>query len=199
MLDTLGDVLATFGLTAVSEMGDKSQLLLIALAARWPKLPVAVGGTVGIAGVQLIAVLIGGWVASSGLGDAMPYVVGVVFITLGLLVLRELRSGDDDEEEIEVDSRPQISPFGAFASTAGLLFMAELGDKTMFTTAALAAVRTPWSVFLGATLAFAVLATIAVLVGAAFANRLPERTLKLIAGVLFLIAGVVTLGLELVG
>ncbi len=208
-MGAFSDAATSFGLTALSETGDKSQLLLIALAARWRRAPVAVGGVVGIAGVQLVAVAIGGWLAvtledNERLPDILAAVIGAGFTVAGLTTLVfAMRSGQtaevDDEHGSPLDAdgrddqRGRRSWAATAFSTAGLLFVAELGDKTMFATAALSAVRSPVAVFIGATAAFAVLATGAVLLGGAIADRLPERALQIGAGVAFVIAGIATL------
>ncbi len=208
-MGAFSDAATSFGLTALSETGDKSQLLLIALAARWRRAPVAVGGVVGIAGVQLVAVAIGGWLAATledneRLPDILAAVIGAGFTIAGLstlvFALRASRASDGDAEHGSMlvedgrgSQRGQRSWAATAFSTAGLLFVAELGDKTMFATAALSAVRSPVAVFVGATAAFAVLATGAVLVGGAIADRLPERALQIGAGIAFVVAGVATL------
>ncbi len=196
-MGTIADAATSFGLTVVSETGDKSQLLLIALAARWQRLPVAIGGVAGIAGVQLVAVLVGGWLgstASDRTASIIALVVGIAFVTFGLAALASARTSETGEHsDGSVDHRTPRNWSTTVAATTGLLFAAELGDKTMFTTAALSAVRSPFAVFVGATAAFAALTTIAVLIGGAFAKRVPDRALKLVAGVAFLITGLVTI------
>ncbi len=81
-----------------------------------------------------------------------------------------------------------------FGSTFLLVFLAELGDKTQLTAlAASAGAKSPWSVFLGASLALVVATLIAVLVGSVLSRFLPERVLKISAGILFLIFGAILL------
>lgn len=196
-MGAIADAGTALGLTVLSETGDKSQLLLIALAARWSRAPVAVGGVLGITGVQLVAVLAGGWLgalADDRLSRIIALVVGAAFVLLGLVALASARSGaDEDDEELTVTDRRPPSGRATVGATAALLFAAELGDKTMFTTAALSAVRSPVAVLAGATAAFAILAVVAVLIGGAFADRVPDRALKLLAGMAFLVTGLVTI------
>ncbi len=79
-----------------------------------------------------------------------------------------------------------------FAGTFALVFLAELGDKTQLTAlAASSGAKSPWSVFAGASLALVLSTLIAVLVGTGLTKVLPDRYLKLAAGVLFLIFGAV--------
>lgn len=81
-----------------------------------------------------------------------------------------------------------------FGSTFLLVFLAELGDKTQLTAlAASAGAKSPWSVFLGASLALILATLIAVLVGSTLNRLLPEKVLKISAGILFLLFGAILL------
>lgn len=78
-----------------------------------------------------------------------------------------------------------------FVSTFGIIFLAELGDKTQLATFGLAAsARSRWSVFLGAALALAATSAIAVLVGDALTRVVPEIWIKRGAGLVFVSIGV---------
>jgi rubrerythrin len=81
-----------------------------------------------------------------------------------------------------------------FLSTFALIFLAELGDKTQLTTLAQAAGKqAPWAVFLGASFALVASTTLAVLLGSGLQRAVPLQAIKLLAGVLFLVFGVLTL------
>lgn len=202
----IGDVVAAFGLTVLAELGDKSQLLLIALATRWPKRSVALGGVVGIAAVQLLAAAVGGWVGTAGDGDSgvaawLPVVVGIGFVGVGLSSLWSARGMEDPTQDGIGENAPEnVTRRGGGSivmTVATLTFVAELGDKTMFTTAGLAAVRSPFAVFVGSMAGFVLLAVMAVAIGAALAERLPDRMLRLIGGGVFVAVGLVILVGEL--
>ncbi|OHD55879.1 MAG: hypothetical protein A2Y33_08605 [Spirochaetes bacterium GWF1_51_8] len=85
-------------------------------------------------------------------------------------------------------------------STFTLVFLAELGDKTQLTAlAASAGSKSPWSVFIGASVALVVSTLIATLVGSALKSVLPEKVIKICAAVLFLIFGGILLYTTLTG
>jgi rubrerythrin len=85
-------------------------------------------------------------------------------------------------------------------STFALVFLAELGDKTQLTAlAASAGSKSPWSVFIGASLALVVSTLIATLVGSALKSVLPEKVIKIAAAVLFLVFGGILLYTTLTG
>lgn len=189
----LKDVVAAFAVTFFAELGDRSQLVLIGLSANRSRVAVAIGGFAGIAVVQGVAVLLGDWISDSGMARWIPSIVAAEFLALGAYALwSAIRSEPTDEFE----ERPQpVAPAPSMRSTvlsaAAVTFIAESGDKTMFTSAGLASVRPPWAVLFGSLLGFATLTILAVSVGAAVGDRLPERTLRLAGGVIFVIVGLV--------
>jgi putative Ca2+/H+ antiporter (TMEM165/GDT1 family) len=84
--------------------------------------------------------------------------------------------------------------WGAFWTTFGALFLAEMGDKTQLAAITLAAqTRSPVSVFLGATLALALVSLIGVGVGSVLGQYLPEALLRKVAAVAFILVGVLML------
>ncbi len=77
-----------------------------------------------------------------------------------------------------------------FFSTLGLVFFAELGDKTQLTTMVLAAqTKKPVAVFLGAAIALAMTSLLGVLLGDVITRFIPERTIHLAAGLVFIVLG----------
>jgi putative Ca2+/H+ antiporter (TMEM165/GDT1 family) len=84
-----------------------------------------------------------------------------------------------------------------FFSTFGLIFLAELGDKTQLATLALASEAkhpaAPWAVFAGSALALVATSAIAVLAGGFIARSVPPHLIRWVAGLLFIAAGIWTL------
>ena len=82
----------------------------------------------------------------------------------------------------------------AFWTTFGALFLAEMGDKTQLAAITLSAqTRSPLSVFLGAALALTLVSLIGVAVGAVLGEYLPEKILRNVAAVAFIVIGVLML------
>ncbi len=81
-----------------------------------------------------------------------------------------------------------------FATTFGLIFLAELGDKTQLATISMvASTKRYWEVFLGAALALAVVTGIGVLFGEGLIRVIPEHIIRGISAVLFIVIGVLML------
>ena len=79
-------------------------------------------------------------------------------------------------------------------TTFGIIFLAEMGDKTQLAAMTMAAEKKrPWEVFIGASLALAVVSAVGILVGAALGQYLPLEWIKRVAGVAFILIGVLVL------
>ena len=79
-------------------------------------------------------------------------------------------------------------------TTFGIIFLAEMGDKTQLAAMTMAAEKKrPWEVFIGASLALALVSAVGILVGAALGQYLPLEWIKRVAGVAFILIGVLVL------
>jgi putative Ca2+/H+ antiporter (TMEM165/GDT1 family) len=175
------------GLIAFLELGDKTQMLTISLATRRPWLAVLVGASTGLIAATAIGAGIGGVMAAALIGW-LPLIKvggGLVFIALGAwTILREGR-----ERETPAAPEPATN-HNAFLESAGLVFVAEFGDKTQLAVLILAAsYAAPISVFIGASFAVTLIAVTSVIIGTNLARFLAKRWLGLVSSSLFLIAG----------
>ena len=79
-------------------------------------------------------------------------------------------------------------------TTFGIIFLAEMGDKTQLAAMTMAAEkRRPWEVFLGASLALAVVSAVGIIVGTALGQYLPIAWIKRVAGAAFVVIGLLIL------
>jgi putative Ca2+/H+ antiporter (TMEM165/GDT1 family) len=206
-------------LIALAELGDKTQLLALALAAKYRVWQVIVGITVATLAVHLISTvagrLIGGVIPDLWLG----IITGVLFIGFGIWTIR----GDSDDQE-EGDASGS-GRFGPVLTVAAVFFLAEFGDKTQFMSMTIAAdpaavLRTfgaagpaiaewlaalgltargltPagsfWGVWLGSTVGMLLADAVAIVVGAVLGHRLPERIIARVSGSIFILFGVLAL------
>ncbi len=182
-------LLAPFALVFLAELGDKTQLVALGLGARHRLGPVLVGMFIGYGVANLVSVTIGGL-----LGAALPtrpigLAGGAVFL---LFAIWAVRSGPDDDEAEPAGVRGRI-----VFSVAIAMFVAELGDKTMLTTATLAAQGDPALVWVGATAGIVASGSIGVLVGRASGTRLPERVIRVGSALLFGVFGAVLVATNL--
>jgi Ca2+/H+ antiporter, TMEM165/GDT1 family len=177
--------LLSFGIIFLAELGDKSQLMAMTFAARYRALTILLAITVATALVHLFSVLIGAAVGAALPTDAISVVAGVAFLGFAAWTLR----GDTlDDEEAARATRGGRSVF----FTVGLaFFLAELGDKTMLATVTLATDNGLFGTWLGSTLGMVAADGLAIVVGQQLGARLPERTVRIGAAVIFVIFGLV--------
>ncbi len=179
-------LLVSVSTVAIAEMGDRTQLLSLMLAAHyrrpWPILAGVVCATLvnhSLAGV--IGIRLGRFLTPTML-DA---VVGVSMIGMALWALKP---------DTLTEDAARVSGASAFLATAVAFFIAEIGDKTQIATVALAAAYSNLIAVVAGTTAGMVLAnTPVVFLGKAFSDRLPLKAMHYVASSLFLVLGAVFL------
>ena len=178
------------GVVALAEMGDKTQLLSLMLAARYPKQALAIIGGILIATIanHACAALLGHWLTTFMSLDLLKWILGVSFLGIGLWLL--VPDHIDDAAGSKVADRA----FQVFMLTVGLFFLAEMGDKTQIATIALGAKYSDvFSVTVGTTLGMMLANAPAVWIGQKFTKRMPIKWVHAVAAVTFIAIGVVTL------
>jgi putative Ca2+/H+ antiporter (TMEM165/GDT1 family) len=178
--------LASLLVVAASEMGDKTQLLVLAFAAQCP-LPMVISGVIlGLLTTNLLAALLG-----TGIGMALPLAqiklaAGVLFLVFAGWTLW----GNNEDCEEEKTSKGLRSPW----AIAGAFFMAELGDKTQLAALTLAArYQSFWPVWLGASAGMILAISLAVGLGYFVGKKIPERSLRWLSASIFGIFGIITI------
>lgn len=170
-----------FGVIFVAELGDKSQLMALAFATRFKTWPVIIAITIATAIVHLVSVGIGG-VMGAALPTKFINIVGALaFIGFGLWTLR----GDELTEEDEASTN--ISSKNVIISVGTVFFLAELGDKTMLATVTLATNNGIVGVWAGSTVGMVAADALAIVVGKALGDRLPEKTIRIGSSIAFFV------------
>ena len=178
------------GVVALAEMGDKTQLLSLMLAARYPKQALAIIAGIFIATIanHVCAALLGHWLTTLVSPDVMRWILGLSFLGIGLWLLVPDHIDDAARSKI-VDRAWQV-----FLLTVGLFFLAEMGDKTQIATIALGArYEDVFSVTLGTTLGMMLANAPAVWIGQKFTKRMPIKWVHAVAAVTFIAIGIATL------
>ena len=172
--------LSAFILIAVAEIGDKSQLVCMTMAARHRHWPVLLGAVTAFLILNTLAVLFGAGVAAWVPERLMAGIVAVLF---GVFGVHALLSSDGAESE-DVVERPG---HGIFFTTLLLILVAEFGDKTQIAVAGLAGSMAPLPVWAGATVALVTVSALGVWAGRTVLQRLPLHWLHRIGGGIFLV------------
>ena len=178
------------GVVALAEMGDKTQLLSLMLAARYPKQALAIIGGIFIATIanHACAAFLGHWLTSFMSPDLLKWILGLSFVGIGLWLL--VPDHIDDAKDSKVADRA----FQVFLLTLGLFFVAEMGDKTQIATIALGAKYSDvLSVTVGTTLGMMLANVPAVWIGQKFTKRMPIKWVHAVAAITFISIGIATL------
>jgi Ca2+/H+ antiporter, TMEM165/GDT1 family len=179
--------LVSAGVVALGEMGDKTQLLAIVLAAAFRKpVPIMAGILVATLVNHGAAGAVGGWVAQALGPDLLRWVIGGSFLAMAGWMLVP--------DKIDDDAGGSRLRLGVFGTTVVSFFLAEMGDKTQIATVALAARYAEIvPVVLGTTLGMMLANVPAVYLGDRIAKKVSMRLVHGIAAVIFALLGVLTL------
>jgi len=177
--DLVSVSMSSFVLIALAEMGDKSQLVCMTLAARHRHWPVLLGAALAFLLLNLLAVIFGATLADWLPQNLLLVLVALLFAGFGIHSLMAA----EEEEDAEVDEKPGQ---GVFLTTLLLIFVAEFGDKTQLAVAGLAGRLDPVAVWVGASAALIAVSALGVWVGRTLLKSLPVVWLHRFSGVLFL-------------
>ena len=178
------------GVVALAEMGDKTQLLSLMLAARYPKQALAIIAGILIATManHACAALLGHWLMTLVSPDVMRWILGASFLGIGLWLLVP------DHIDDAADSKVVDRAWQVFMLTVVLFFLAEMGDKTQIATIALGArYEDVLAVTIGTTLGMMLANAPAVWIGQKFTQRMPIKWVHAVAAVTFIAIGLATL------
>ncbi len=184
---TMEAFLISTSVVALAEMGDKTQLLSLVLAARFRRpWPIVAGIFVATLVNHALAGAVGAWITSYLGENAMRWILGLSFIAMAIWMLIPDKL---DEDEVSGHSR-----WGVFGTTLVAFFLAEMGDKTQIATVMLAAKYNAYLwVVAGTTLGMMLANAPVVWLGDKLVKRVPIRLVHVVSAVIFLVLGVLAL------
>jgi putative Ca2+/H+ antiporter (TMEM165/GDT1 family) len=176
-------LLVSTGVVALAEIGDKTQLLALLLAARFrAPWPIVLGIFVATLANHALASAVGAWLMKSLGPDAMRWILGVSFLLMTAWTLIP----DSAPEESSAPPR-----HGVFLATLVAFFLVEMGDKTQIATVALAAqFQSIVRVVIGTTIGMLLANVPVIFAGEALLRRVPMKVIRFAAA-----AGFAALGL----
>jgi Ca2+/H+ antiporter, TMEM165/GDT1 family len=179
----LQSFLISVGLVALAEMGDKTQLLSLMLAARFRKpVPIILGILAATLANHAFAGAIGAWVSKMIGVTILSWILAASFVAMAIWILIPDKSDDLKET---------TNRFGIFGTTFIAFFFAEMGDKTQVATVALAAqYPSLFWVVAGTTVGMMIANIPAIYIGDKMSQKLPLKPIRIIASCLFLVLAV---------
>ena len=178
--------LSSFSLVSIAEIGDKTQILSIILAARYRKFwPIFFGIVLATLLNHGASAYIGKLISSFIDMNVMKYIVAVTFIGLGIWILKP--DGCPDEQ-------CKVAKMGAFSASLIAFFLAEIGDKTQIATITLGArFHETGIIILGTTLGMIAANVPALLLGQKILKVIPLDKIRIISSILFIGFGILSL------
>lgn len=176
--------LTSLAIVVLAEMGDKTQLLAMAFATRFKWQTVMWGVLAATILNHLFAVVVGTYLTQFMPMEYVQIAAAASFIVFGLWTIR----GD------QLDGEDKANRYSPFWTVAIAFFIAEMGDKTQLATVALAAqFNTVIPVWMGTTAGMMVADGIGIIIGIVLGKKIPERTVKWIAAMIFILFGLLGL------
>lgn len=180
--------LISTSIVALAEMGDKTQLLSLVLAARFRKpVPIVLGILAATIVNHALAGAVGAWITRYLGESALHWILGISFIVMAIWILIP--------DKIDEDDVGGHSKWGVFGTTVIAFFLAEMGDKTQIATVMLAAKYSTayaW-VVAGTTLGMMLANAPVVWLGDRIVKKVPLRAVHVVSAVIFLVLGLVAL------
>lgn len=168
-----------------AEMGDKTQLLAMAMASKYKVRQVMLGVLIATVLNHALAVALGSYISSLIPMDSIKIVAGIAFLVFGFWTLR----GDKIDEDENKKKR-----FGPVVTVGIAFFIAEMGDKTQLMTISIAATSiNPLFILAGTTTGMLIADGIGILGGAWMSKHVPDKYIKWVAGIIFIFFGTLTI------
>jgi putative Ca2+/H+ antiporter (TMEM165/GDT1 family) len=179
--------LVSTGIVALAEMGDKTQLLALILAARFKKpWPIVAGILVATLVNHALAGAAGAWVTTLIGPQMLRWILGASFLAMAAWMLVPDRLDEDEDEK-----PPR---YGVFFTTVLVFFLAEMGDKTQIATVMLAArYDAIVSVVAGTTLGMMLANAPVVWLGERVTRLVPLRAVHIVSAIIFTSLGLMAL------
>ncbi|CAG9329471.1 unnamed protein product [Blepharisma stoltei] len=185
-------IASSFAAVFLAEIGDRTFFIIAILAMKNSRSAVFFGNQLTESVIAIIAAFIGA--AAVKLIDPLYIQIAscVMFLVYAILSFYEAYHGesemvDEKNDPLLADSEQRMSWMKVFWKTAVMVFFAEWGDKSNTTIISLSALSDPVLVMIGAIIGFACIGLIGVLVGKLIEKYISEKTVKIAAGVLFLV------------
>ncbi len=176
------DILVPFVAVGIAELGDKTQLAVLALSSRTKKyLELLLGVILAFAVADGLAVLLGSLVASAVPQAYIKLGSGILFIAFGIGMLK---SGAEKVEKLGMKN--------VFLTSFTIVLVSEMGDKTQISSALFAAQFNPFLVFIGIIAALSLLSLAAVFIGKLLVSRISREKVTIVSALIFIAIGAIT-------
>lgn len=194
-MENIYPMIIAFLFVFVSELGDKTQILVMTFSAKQKIATILLGVAIGSFFSHGMAILFGSYIGSINNPEVkivLDIVTNIIFIIFGLIFLFS-----KDKEKNEVSSKRNLQKIAKRTINYILIIaisiaVGELGDKTFLASIGLGIKYSSYKIALvaGAILGMVTSDLIAIILGKMLSKKIPEEIMKKISGILFIIFGV---------
>jgi Ca2+/H+ antiporter, TMEM165/GDT1 family len=178
-----------FLLIFVAELGDKTQFMTLALSSRYKAVTVLTGVALGTMLVSLVSVVLGRILGNALPQNLMNIFAGLIFIIFGILSFKQSKEEEDAQKDTLNNNQHLI-----WLSIAFTFFLAELADKTMIATIAIASQDSNYfAIWAGCTLGLITSNSLAIIAGKTLSKYVNGKAVHLIAAAIYILAGLLAL------
>jgi putative Ca2+/H+ antiporter (TMEM165/GDT1 family) len=177
----------------LAELGDKTQLITISFASKYPRMPVFLGVFLAMSVVTIFGVVVGAVLIRFIPIQVVKVLSGLIFIVFGVwTLLSKEEELEEDEGQIRSKGSSEPRKEKVFSTAFIMTSLAEFGDKTQLAVIALTAqYGAPVAVYIGAVAAFALIVGIGVVLGKKISEKVESKWIELGSGALFIILGII--------
>lgn len=184
-MELFKELMRSFLLVFVAEMGDKTQIIAMTLATQFSAIEVLIGVAIGVFFNHGIAIVLGKYISKIVPLNLIQVFAGLLFVAFGVLAL----IGNEDKEKEK--SHKNLGPI---ITVAIAFFVGELGDKTQLTAMTLSTEgQFPLFILMGTTLGMVAVSGLGIFVGSKIGEKVPEIIIKIISSAVFLSFGTIKL------
>ncbi len=175
-----GEFLEAFVLVFVAEVGDKTQLMLMTLSAKYTVMQMLLGILLGVSVNHGAAVIIGCYLSNIIEGKLLQLFAGFIFVVFGIITIIYDENNEKDRS----------FKYGPVLTTALTFLLGEMGDKTQLTAMTLAMeAHHPALVLGGSIMGMLAIGLIGIIIGTALTKFIPSNIIKVVSGLIFIIFG----------
>ena len=176
------EIIRAFLLIFVAEMGDKTQILAMTFATRFPVRKVLIGIGLGVFLNHGLAVILGSYLSRMIPISTLQMIAGAAFIGFAFWTLKPKKEGEENELRMQ---------FGPVATVSLAFFLGELGDKTQLTAITMAAdAKYPLMILAGTVSGMAATGALGIIIGKKLGDKIPELGIKILAASIFMYFGI---------
>ena len=195
-MENIYPMLIAFFMIFVSELGDKTQILVMSFSGKQKIATILLGVALGTFFSHGLAILFGSYIGAINNENVkliLDFATNIIFIIFGLIFLFNKEKEESDENKTGLLSKLTNIKLNYILIIAISIAVGELGDKTFLAAIGLGIQYANYkiSLVIGAIMGMVISDLLAIILGKIISKKIPEELMKKISGILFIIFGII--------